>query len=48
MRSFWLAKKSNRSVALQLIPNPKQKRVDFEIIEKVNKKWVKNEAYLNL
>ena len=40
MRSFWLAKKSNRSVALQLIPNPKQKRVDFEIIEKVNKKWV--------
>jgi adenine-specific DNA methylase len=41
MRSFWLAKKSNRSIALQLIPNPKQKQVDVEIIEKVNKKWVR-------
>jgi adenine-specific DNA methylase len=32
MRSLWLAKKANRSVALKLIPNPKAKRVDFEII----------------
>ncbi|WP_254175250.1 DUF1156 domain-containing protein [Planktothrix pseudagardhii] len=41
MRSLWLCKKSNKSVALQLIPNPEEKRVDFEIIEKVKKKWVK-------
>jgi adenine-specific DNA methylase/O-acetyl-ADP-ribose deacetylase (regulator of RNase III) len=32
MRSLWLAKKDNRSVALKLLPNPKKKRVDFEII----------------
>lgn len=34
MRSFWLAKKSNRSIALQIIPKPEDKRVYFEIIEK--------------
>lgn len=39
MRSLWLAKKSNRSVALQIIPKPEEKRVDFEIIEKHNGKW---------
>ncbi|WP_338835674.1 DUF1156 domain-containing protein [Neomoorella thermoacetica] len=33
IRSLWLAKKGNRSVALRLIPNRKEKRVDFEIIE---------------
>jgi adenine-specific DNA methylase len=32
MRSLWLAKKANRAVALKIVPNPKQKRVDFEII----------------
>jgi adenine-specific DNA methylase len=32
IRSLWLAKKSNRSVALRLIPKPEQKKVDFEII----------------
>lgn len=32
IRSLWLAKKSNRSVALRLIPNPAEKRVDFVII----------------
>ena len=32
IRSFWLAKKANRSVALRLIPNIEEKRVDFEII----------------
>src|SRR6266478_2559074 len=33
MRSFWLAKKRNRSVALKMVPRPKLKRVDFEIVE---------------
>lgn len=33
IRSLWLAKKRNRSVALRLIPDQKQKRVDFAIIE---------------
>jgi adenine-specific DNA methylase len=40
MRSLWLAKKSNHSIALQIIPNPEEKRVDFEIIEKQKSKWV--------
>lgn len=31
IRSLWLAKKANRSVVLQLIPNQKEKRVDFAI-----------------
>src|SRR5437762_8406184 len=29
MRSLWLAKKANKSVALRLVPRPDQKRVDF-------------------
>ncbi|MEI6414713.1 MAG: DUF1156 domain-containing protein [Pseudomonadota bacterium] len=33
MRSLWLAKKEKRSVALRIIPNPEQRRVDFEIIK---------------
>ena len=33
IRSLWLAKKGNRSVALQIVPNAKHKRVDFEIIQ---------------
>ncbi len=33
MRSLWLAKRGNRSVALRLIPHPKKKWVEFEIIE---------------
>ncbi|MBV6627858.1 MAG: DUF1156 domain-containing protein [Rivularia sp. (in: Bacteria)] len=40
IRSLWLAKKSNKSVALRMIPKPEDKRVDFEIIEKQNSKWV--------
>ncbi|HLG63850.1 MAG TPA: DUF1156 domain-containing protein [Ktedonosporobacter sp.] len=32
MRSFWLAKKGSKSVALRLIPNPVQKRVDFALV----------------
>ncbi|MFA4888768.1 MAG: DUF1156 domain-containing protein [Candidatus Omnitrophota bacterium] len=33
MRSLWLAKKSSGSVALKIIPNRKQKKIDFEIIK---------------
>jgi putative DNA methylase len=40
IRSLWLAKKSNRSVALQIMPNKKAKRVDFQIILKKSGKWV--------
>ena len=40
IRSLWLAKKANRSVALQLVPHPKAKRVDFQIIVKQHGGWV--------
>ncbi len=36
MRSLWLAKTRNRSIALKIIPKPDEKYVDFEIIEKAN------------
>src|SRR5450631_3544005 len=39
IRSLWLAKKSNRSVALQLVPNKKSKRVDIQIIDKQGGSW---------
>jgi putative DNA methylase len=41
MRSLWLAKKGSRSIALKIVPNPKQKRVDFEIVKEANPKDVK-------
>lgn len=40
MKSLWLANKSNRSIALQIIPKPEDKRIDFKIIEKQKSKWV--------
>ncbi|WP_155311024.1 DUF1156 domain-containing protein [Desulfosarcina ovata] len=40
MRSLWLAKKSNRSIAVQIVPKPEEKRCDFVIIKKENGKWV--------
>ena len=40
IRSLWLAKKPNRSVALQLVPRPRAKRVDFQIIVKQRGGWV--------
>jgi DNA protecting protein DprA len=46
IRSLWLAKKENRSVALQLVPNPKAKRIDFQIIIKQRDEWV-DQANLN-
>ncbi|MBD2268120.1 DUF1156 domain-containing protein [Anabaena sp. FACHB-1391] len=38
--SLWLCKKSNRNIGLRIIPQPEEKRVDFEIIEKQKSKWV--------
>ena len=40
IRSLWLAKKANRSVALQLVPNKKAKRVDFQIITNQRDGWL--------
>ncbi len=40
IRSLWLAKKANRSVALRLIPNPQEERVDFDILVKQRDGWV--------
>src|SRR5207302_4004610 len=40
MRSLWLAKKANRSVALKIVPNPEAKRIDFEIIKDAKAKDV--------
>ena len=40
IRFLWLAKKANRSVALQIVPNPNAKRVDFQIIAKQRGGWV--------
>ncbi|MFZ4441164.1 MAG: DUF1156 domain-containing protein, partial [Syntrophales bacterium] len=40
IRSLWLAKKANRSVALQLVPRPRANRVDFQIIVKQCDKWL--------
>lgn len=40
IRSLWLAKKSNRTVALQLVPEKEAKRVAFQIIVKQRDDWV--------
>ena len=40
IRSLWLCTKSNRPVALQVVPNKKAKRVDFRIIVKQPSGWV--------
>lgn len=45
VRSLWLAKKANRSVALQLVPNQKAKRVDFKIIIKQRGGWVNQDDH---
>ncbi len=43
LRSLWLAKNSSCPVALQLLPKPKAKRVDFKIILKQHGVWVDSE-----
>ena len=40
IRSLWLAKKANRSVAMQVIPRPESKCVAFKIIVKQRGGWV--------
>jgi putative DNA methylase len=40
IRSLWLAKRSNRSVALQLVRNPRFKRVDFQVFIKERDGWI--------
>ncbi len=40
IRSLWLAKKANQSVALRLIPNPREKRVEYDILVKQRDGWV--------
>lgn len=44
IRSLWLSKKSNRSVALQLVPNIKAKRLDFRVLVKRQDGWVDQAA----
>jgi putative DNA methylase len=43
IRSLWLAKKATRSVAVQIVPNKKAKRVDFRIIIKQRDGWVEQD-----
>ncbi len=44
IRSLWLAKKDKKSVALQMVPNPGAKRVEFRILVKqAGGKWVDQE-----
>ena len=43
IRSLWLAKKANRSVALQIVPQPTAKRVTFKIIVKQAGGWVEQD-----
>lgn len=40
IRSLWLAKRTNRSIAVQIVPRPRAKRVDFQIIVKHRATWV--------
>ena len=40
MRALWLAKKGDKSVAVQIVPKPEEKRCDFVIIKKQDGKWV--------
>ena len=40
MRTMWLAKNVRRFIALQLLPNPELRRVEFRIIVKQSDGWV--------
>jgi DNA protecting protein DprA len=41
LRSLWLAKKANRSVALKFVPKPEAKRVDFQMVNDAKVKDVR-------
>lgn len=45
IRSLWLAKKATRSVALQLLPDQRGKRVNFKIITKQRDGWVNQDDH---
>jgi putative DNA methylase len=45
IRSLWLAKKANRPVALQLVPNRKARHVDFQIMVKQRGNWVNQDDH---
>jgi len=47
IRSLWLAKKANHSVALHIVPDTNAKRIDFQIIIKHQDGWV-NQASPNI
>jgi len=40
IRSLWLAKKRNKSIALQIIPDTNQGKIDLRLIEKVGNSWL--------
>ena len=40
IRSLWLSRKPHRAIAMQLVPNAKANRVDFQIIAKQKDGWV--------
>lgn len=40
IRSLWLSKKANRSVALQIVAHPAAKRVEFQIIVRQRGTWL--------
>lgn len=42
IRSMWLARKNDGSIALQLIPDNNNKKIDFEIINEPNSLVIKN------
>lgn len=48
IRSLWLAKKANRSLALQLVPSQKAKRVEFQIIVKQRGGWVNQDDHKDI
>jgi len=40
IRSLWVSKKAKRSIALELVPYPRDKRIEFKIIINENGRWV--------
>lgn len=40
MRSLWLVKKQNRSIAIKLIPDRREKKVNFEIVDNIKAREV--------
>lgn len=47
IRSLWLAKRASRPTALQLVPNPAEKRIDLRIIVREKGGWVDESGHAN-